>query len=212
VADLLGTSESGGYGRVAFDVDTATIGDGHGFDLLLAHEVQGVRFGEPTTIDGSLDRAVPAMRSGETIAGWVDPALVEALSVELEDVLGKNLLPGVEEFRTTRLVVEGSGARRVFERESTGAWFEEGHEVPTRELETLLDPLFFLRAERWLADAPEPLGDPITVTIEHDGGRARFSIGGSERTSEGLEIELDGRRSVPAVPDLYRRLAELVGG
>ena len=211
VADLLGTIETGGYGRAAFDHDVTSIGDGHGFDLLLAHEVQGVRFGEPTAMDGSLDVGVPAVRSGETIAGWVDPALVEALSVELEDVLGKDLLPGVEEFRTTRIVVEGRGTRRAFERESTGAWFEEGHEVPTRELETVLDPLFFLRAERWLAGASEPLADPITVTIEHDRGRARFSIGGSGRVPGGLEIELDGRRAVPAVPDLRKHLADLLG-
>lgn len=215
VADLLGAIEVAGYGRVAFDVDVATIGDGHGFDLLLAHEVQGVRFGEPTALDGGGDRAVPAVRTGETIAGWLDPAFVDELAVELADVLGKSLLEGVEEFRTQRLVVEGAGRKRTFEREGTGTWFEEGREIPTRELEGVLDPIFFLRAERHLPDPPGAdgaLGEPITVTIEHERGRARFTIGTSARVPEGFEIEADGGRSVPAVPDLHEKLAQLVRG
>lgn len=169
--------------------------------------VFGGRIGGPV-VDEKGDHALLFQRVDEDVVATVDPWVGEFAAARAEDLLDRRLVD-VAEIDLVGLRLEHGGTARAFERSDRGRWSPRGEEGEARALLPVLDPLLFLRAERYLAPdvAPAP-GDPVTVTfLRRDGTAAAVTIGADGRG--GSVARLGGRTALLSVADLHERLLAL---
>lgn len=180
----------------------------------LAGGPQGGVFGPTETRSGR--EVVLFQRDGDSIAAIADPRLAELARTSSEDLASLDLSV-VQELDQQQLVIEGLGERRVYARGRRGVWTTPGVEVEARELHPVLDPLFFLRAERHLGTSTDlpALEEPITVRFTDVTGRAVSLVIGTARDADGAPraaIDVQGRRSLLADAALHAKLAKVLRG
>jgi len=219
--DLLGRIEELQFGGLADgalveDAFESSAGDGgagsDGFLLELAGANQGGTFGPSHTL-ASGDVVRLFRRRGDGLVGWVDPRAAELLDVTLEDLRSLSLMEGqVEENGAARIRIDSGDQERTFERGARGRWRERGSELVAHELVDVLDAIFFLRGERHVPRTGRPrLEEVVTFTIVDVQGDATAILFGRAPDEEGrVEVELLGRRALPADAELHGKLRELL--
>jgi len=176
-------------------------------------EKQGANVGAET---GTLEkgRAVRCQRAGDSIAGLVDPAVLDLLRTPLED-LESLLVIDLPEIEQTSLELSGAGVARRFVRGSKGLWTPRDVPYEARELRDVLDGLLILRAKRHLGVGSfPPLDAAVSVKLTNlTGATALYSVGLAPEAAEGerVQVECGGRRSVLQDQGFHRRLLAVLG-
>lgn len=164
----------------------------------------GGDFGDPER-----GRAVRIQRTGDTVAGLVDPGVLDLLKTPLAEVLSL-VLVDVPEIDLVGLSIQGAGVRRTFVRGSKGLWTPPDVAVEARELHPILDGITILRAMRYVAgEALLTLAEPIVIELTASNqDKTRFTVGVAPDAAEGerVQAERDGRRVVAKDQGLHARL------
>ena len=177
-------------------------------------EQQGGRIGGDFG-DAERGRAVRVQRTGDTVAGLVDPAILDLLWTPLADVLSL-VLVDVPEIDLVGLSLRGAGVHRPFVRGSKGLWTPPDVAVEAKELHPILDGITILRATRYVSgEALPPLAEPVEIELtasNHD--TTKFTVGRVPDAAEGerVQVERDGRRVVAKDQGLHARLLAVLKG
>lgn len=158
-------------------------------------------------------RALRFQRTGDSIAGLVEPTLLDLLKTPARDLWRLVVVELVEIEQQELRLARGDASKR-YVRGSKGLWTPPGIEIEARELHGVLDGLMIVRAAKHVA--PEevgPLADPIEVEATAIGGRkVKFVVGLAPGAAEGerAQVEVEGRRSVLQDQDLHARLVAIL--
>jgi hypothetical protein len=168
-----------------------------------AEGTQGGQLG--LTVDG----LAPFLREDEEVVGAVPDWVVELVHQPRESFLSLELLT-LDEVEQVGLVLARPDARLEYRRDGRGLWHLGDAEEEALELTPVLDPLLFLRAERYLDDEPA-LGAPISVTfLDYQGGEVSFEVGlGALDGGQQAVIAMGGARVLAGDKELHQRLLAL---
>jgi hypothetical protein len=160
--------------------------------------------------DAEHGKGVRFQRKEDSIAGILDPAVLDLLGTPLADVLSL-VVVDVPEIQLVRLSIDGVGAHRTFVRNAKGLWTPPDVAVEAKELHSVLDGITILRASANLRpEGLAPLEDPIDVEfVSSTKETTRFRIGlGPAASPEGerVQVEREGRRAVAKDQGLHARL------
>ncbi len=158
-------------------------------------------------------RAVRCQRAGDSIAGLVDPGVLELLRTPLSEVLSL-LIVDLPEVEQTALEIRGAGLQKRYVHGSKGLWTPPDVAIEARELRDVLDTLMILRATKHLEEsALPPLVEPIEIEVQSMAGpKTTYSIGLAPEAAEGekVQVECDGRRSVAKDQGIHDRLMTIL--
>ncbi len=136
----------------------------------------GGEFGQELHVaDGG--KGVLFRRSGDLLAGLVDPRLVDAVSQPAASLRSKDLHKE-RELELVRLHLEQGSKTREYQRSETGQWSRSGSQVPATDLEVLVDRLIFMRAQE-LSVYEKGLDLEPALTVElfaGTGSRIRYQL------------------------------------
>jgi hypothetical protein len=217
VDDLLGRMESLEFAGFVLDRPFEPSPGGEILSIESGTDVQGGSIGARfTSASGAVARQF--QRPGESVVALVDPSLLELVHTPLEELLSLRLLD-ILEIDQASLRIAGLGSERRYVRGRGGVWAAPDLAVRAEELDPVLDPLLFLRAERHRpAEAQLAFDDPITIEFTNKSDvKTVFTLGLTPRgdgQSGGpeVDVEIDGRRALLAKKDqgLYGKLAALL--
>jgi hypothetical protein len=158
-------------------------------------------------------RAVRYQRAGDSIAGLIDPGILDCMRIPIQDLLSL-LVVDLPEIEQTKLEISGAGFRKRYVHGSQGLWTPPDVPIEARELRDVLDSLTILRAAKHLGGAPlPPLVDPIEVDLTSMAGTTtKYSIGlvRDAPDGEGVQVDREGRRSVLKDQGLHQRLLAIL--
>lgn len=156
--------------------------------------------------------ALRFQRTGDSIAGLVDPTLLGILKTPARDLWRLVVVELVEiELQELRLTREGASRRYV--RGSKGLWTPPDLEIEAKELHGVLDGLMIVRATKHLGtEDAGSLADPIEVeATSTSGGKVKFVVGIAEgAVGERVQVEFEGRRAVLKDQELHARLVAIL--
>jgi hypothetical protein len=157
-------------------------------------------------------RAIRYQRQGESIVGLVDPDLLAIARTRASDLWSLKI-GDFPEISLTGMKL-GDSKNQIQYVRTNGLWKRAGAELEARELRTVLDALFFLRATEHVPESGQPkLEQPIRVELEMGDEKRVFEIGTVERDGKPrVEIEFEGRRSVLKRQDLHALLEAILRG
>ena len=185
--------------------------------LQLRDERQGGRVGLEYRTDGG-GQATTFRRDGESEICLIPTDLAGLLAgLEFEDLISLQLFD-TDEVRLRRLTVRYAGQQRRYFRSTQGTWRYEDLDTAATELFSVLDSLFFLKAERHLGVASGELENSVEVEIvDSEGNVTEWVLGPLADASPGAEgeatqvfvVDHEGRRSLLADQELHGRLTAL---
>lgn len=150
-------------------------------------------------------------RTGDELLLVAEDWLEELVRTSADEFRSKSLVRLIEN-RITRLTVSSAESSRSYTRDKRGLWHPEGEDREATELLAWLDPLIYLKAEKFLpADAP--LGDSLELVFERfeeDEVRLRIAPGEPLDGAPTSVAEVGGVRSRLKVAGLYEGLAKLL--
>lgn len=216
VADLLGRLEAFEFAGFMFDEPFTPAPGGELISIESGTEAQGGTIGARVT-SASGTAAHQFQRPGESVVALVDPSLIEIVHTPLEELLSLHLLDVVE-LEQAALRISGLGSERRYVRGPKGVWSAPDLALRAGELDQVLDPLLFPRAEDHPpADAQTPLVDPITIEFTSKAGALTtytlgLAAGTDGEAAQVVEIDVGGRRAVLANKDrgLHAKLSALL--
>jgi len=157
--------------------------------------------------------AVRFQRSGDSIAGLVDPALLDTLKTPARG-LWRLVVLDLVEVDLQELSLSRADATRRYVRSSKGLWTPPGIGIEAKELHGVLDGLMIVRATKHLGpEESAALADPIRVEASSTGGgKVKYVVGIAEGAAEGerVQVEYEGRRAVLKDQDLHARLVAIL--
>ncbi len=219
VDDLLGRMEALEFAAFLLDRPFEASSGGETVSIDSGADVQGGSIGALfTSASGAAARQF--QRPGESVVALVDPSLLELVHTPLEELLSLRLLD-ILEIDQASLRISGLGSERRYVRGRGGVWAAPDLAVRAEELDQVLDPLLFLRAEKHRrAGAELPFIDPIQVEFTNKSDkRTVFTLGLTPRddgqagaAEQEVDVEIDGLRALLATKDqgLYGKLAALL--
>jgi hypothetical protein len=158
-------------------------------------------------------RAVRFQRSGDSIAGIVDPEILDVLKTPMDGLLSL-LVVELTEIEQAELELAGAGVTKRYVHGTKGLWTPPDVPFEARELRDVLDALMIVRATRHLGtNGLAPLEQPIEVTLKNLAGTSTtYTIGLAPGAAEGEKAEVDrgGRRSVLKDQGLHERLMKIL--
>ena len=170
--------------------------------------------------DAEHGRGVRFQRKDDSIAGILDPEVLQLLRMPLAEILSL-VVVDVPEVELVRLNLDGAGAHRTFVRNAKGLWTPPDVAIEAKELHAVLDGLTILRASANLSpEGLAPLEDPIDVefvsstkqTTKFRVGLGHETAGPGETGASRVEVERDGRRAVAKDQGLHGRLLAILKG
>ncbi len=215
VDDLIGRLEAVEFAGFVFDRAFEPSAGGGTLSVQSGDDVQagtiGARF---TSESGAV--ALQFQRSGDSVVALVDTSLADLVRIPMEELLSLKLLD-ILEIDQASLRISGLGAERRYVRGKGGVWSAPDLAVRAQELDAVLDPLLFLRAEKHRPHgASDPLVDPITIEFtSRADARTAYTIGltaPGDGAAPQVEVDIEGRRALLARKDqgLHAKLAALL--
>jgi hypothetical protein len=154
-------------------------------------------------------RAVRYQRTGDSVAGLVDPALLELFRTPVGE-LSSLLLLDLPELEQSELTLSRGEVHKRYLHGSKGLWTPPGVEIEARELRDVLDALTIVRVARHLgAGEHAALSDPVAVEFKSlVGVKVSYTVGVAAEAAEGERVQIDtgGRRAVLKDQGLHKRL------
>jgi hypothetical protein len=174
----------------------------------LDEDRQGGRIGD-SVVTPAGSAAFAFRRDGESIVSLVPAALEALLHTPARDLHSLYVL-NLEENQLSRLTFSHDGKTREFRRTTKSIWQYVDLEAEATELVPYLDKIFFLRAERHLADSDETLLEPVTLDVLARQKEMSVSLVIGKNAAGEVVAEIDGRRSVLRDQDLHALLIKVI--
>lgn len=212
VEDVLGTIARAEFAHF-LPGETLAEGEVRGAIVVQAGELrQGGRIGGAVAgkEGGS---ALRFQRTGDSIAGLADPALIELVKTPARSLWRLVVVELVETEQEELRLTRGETARR-YVRGSKGLWTPPDLEIEARELHGVLDELMIVRATKHLGtEEAGKLADPIEVEVTSTTGlKVKYVVGIAEGAADAdrVQVEFEGRRAVLKDQDLHARLVAIL--